>query len=147
MYTVKFYVNDLLTATVPKLDENAAYRTAVPPEAHQAGNRWHLMMRQHAGIQMRALLVGETVRIAWQDPAEGFDTEHILIIRENDDMWVNAPAPPPVPNLRRVNGPEPPFVQNNLNRNNNERQRIHNEAMAAHAAQANYMNELYRARF
>jgi hypothetical protein len=42
------------------------------------------MLYPSASEQMDLLLVGETLRVCWQDYNPDFDTEHTLILREED---------------------------------------------------------------
>lgn len=83
LYSIHFYVNGLMTASVPHLTANEAYTEAVPGEATQGG-RWHVLMRMPALARLEALFAGESLRICWQDPPENDwgDTEHILILKE-----------------------------------------------------------------
>jgi hypothetical protein len=85
-YAVLTYVNGRIAYRTNGLSKRAAYDTAVFGDAlHQIpGGRWHTMLYPSASEQMDLLLVGETLRVCWQDYNPDFDTEHTLIVREED---------------------------------------------------------------
>jgi hypothetical protein len=89
-FSVHYFVNNAMTATLENCTAEQAYREAVPGEAMQPfpGNRWHVMMRMAALTQLERLSAGQSVAVAWQDPAplnpEYYDTERIVIVREHD---------------------------------------------------------------
>ena len=85
-YTVVTYVNGRLAYRTRGLSKRAAYDTAVVGEAlHQIpGGRWNTMLYPSASEKMDLLLVGETLRVCWQEYNPDFDTEHTLIMREED---------------------------------------------------------------
>ena len=82
-YTVANYVNGRITHTIRGLSKRAAYDAAIPIEAH-SGTRWHVISYADASERIDLLLIGETFRVCWQDYNPNFDTEHILIMREED---------------------------------------------------------------
>jgi hypothetical protein len=85
MFSVVNYVNDRITHTTRGLSKRGAYETAVVGEAlSQTSSRWHVMLYSAASEKMDSLLVGETLRVSWQDYSPDFDTEHVLIVREED---------------------------------------------------------------
>jgi hypothetical protein len=94
-YTVVNYVNGRITHTTRGLSKRRAYDTAVVGEALNQipGSRWHVMLYAAASEKMDSLFVGETLRVSWQDYSPDFDTEHILIVREEDysQMFNNIP--------------------------------------------------------
>ena len=81
-YSVMFYVNNTLQKTIEHLSAQDAYLHAVPNDANKnvVNNPWHLMLRSPAIQRMGVLFVGETIRIAWQDP-QPVNTHYILILR------------------------------------------------------------------
>lgn len=83
-YTVVNYVNGRISCITRGLSKRVAYDTAVVGEAlHQIpGGRWHTMLYPSASEKMDLLLVGETLRVCWQEYNPDFDTEHVLIVRE-----------------------------------------------------------------
>lgn len=85
-YAVVNYVNGQMTYTTRGLSKRSAYETAIPGEAlvQSSANRWHVMLYSAASEKMDLLFVGETLRVCWQDYNADFDTEHILIMREED---------------------------------------------------------------
>ena len=85
-YSVVNYVNGRMTHITRGLSKRGAYETAVVGEALNQipGGRWHVMLYGAASERMDSLLVGETLRVSWQDYSPDFDTEHILIVREED---------------------------------------------------------------
>ena len=84
-YAVVNYVNGRMTHTTRGLSKRAAYDTAVVGEAlNQTPSRWHLMLYSSVSEKIDLLLVGETLRVCWQDYSPDFDTEHVLIVREED---------------------------------------------------------------
>jgi len=85
-FAVVNYVNGRMTHTTRGLSKRAAYETAVTGEALNQipGSRWHVMLYAAASERMDLLFVGETLRVSWQDYSPDFDTEHILIVREED---------------------------------------------------------------
>jgi len=84
-FSVRFYVNGLLTGSDNGLSDKDAYNSAVPGEAVRPvpDSRWHVLMRVPALTKMKELLPGETLRICWQNHDDNLDTEHILIVRDN----------------------------------------------------------------
>jgi hypothetical protein len=82
-YSVHWYVNNQRTYTVKNVRGVAAYDMAIAPEALQPveGNRWHVMMRQSALQQLPN--ANQPLSVCYQDPLEGYDTERIVIVREN----------------------------------------------------------------
>lgn len=87
-YSVVNYVNGRMTHTTRGLSKRGAYETAVVGEALNQipGGRWHVMLYAAASERMDSLLVGETLRVSWQDYNPDFDTEHVLIVREEDSL-------------------------------------------------------------
>jgi hypothetical protein len=85
-YSVINYVNGRMTHTTRGLSKRMAYETAIVGEASNQvpGSRWHLMLYAPASERMDSLLVGETLRVCWQDYSPDYDTEHVLIVREED---------------------------------------------------------------
>jgi len=84
-YAVVNYVNGRMTHTTRGLSKRNAYDTAVAGEAlNPRASRWHVMLYPSASEKMDLLLVGETIRVCWQDYSADFDTEHVLIVREED---------------------------------------------------------------
>jgi len=85
-YSVINYVNGRMTHVSRGLSKRGAYETAVVGEAlnQVPGGRWHVMLYGPASERMDLLLVGETLRVSWQDYSPDFDTEHVLIVREED---------------------------------------------------------------
>jgi hypothetical protein len=81
-FTVKWFVNDQCTYTVKNVRASQAYDMAIPPEAIEPvpGNRWHVMMRQHALEQCQAQ--NSSLTVCYQDALTGYDTERVIIIRE-----------------------------------------------------------------
>ena len=51
-------------------------------------NRWNLLSYLEASEKIDLLLIGETLRVCWQEYNPELDTEHILIMRDND-VWQN----------------------------------------------------------
>jgi hypothetical protein len=82
-YAVVNYVNGRITHTIRSLSKKAAYDAAIPIEAH-SGTRWHVILYDLASERIDLLFIGETFRICWQDYNPNFDTEHVLIVREED---------------------------------------------------------------
>ena len=88
-YSVVNYVNGRMTYTSRGLSKREAYDAAVAGEAiSQRPSRWHVMLYPAASEKMDLLLVGETIRICWQDYSPDFDTEHVLIMREEDYLHI-----------------------------------------------------------
>jgi hypothetical protein len=84
-YTVKWFVNNECTYTVKNIRAGQAYDLAIPPEAllPVPGNRWHVMMRQHALEQCQQLdTQNSMLTVCYQDPLVGYDTERVIILRE-----------------------------------------------------------------
>ena len=81
VYSVLYYLNNTLQKTLNDLSDQEAYISAAPKAAYEKvpNNTWHLMLRTAAIPRMSQLFVGETIRIAWQDPQT--NSEHILIQR------------------------------------------------------------------
>jgi len=81
-FTVLFYINNTLQKQIDNLSAQDAYLEAAPKEAYDCSskNSWHLMLRHPAIPRMNLLLVGETIRIAWQD-LQPSETQHILVQR------------------------------------------------------------------
>ena len=84
-YDVLFYMNDELTSITTNLTSKNAYSTAAIEEARNQhpGSRWHIMLRGAALDRLKDLLVGETLRVCWQDFNAELDTQHVLIVRNN----------------------------------------------------------------
>jgi len=84
-YDVIFYMNDELMSITTNLTSKAAYSTAAIDEARNQhpGSRWHIILRGPALDRLKDLLVGETLRVCWQDYNPELDTQHVLIIRNN----------------------------------------------------------------
>ena len=122
-FSVYYYVNGANTYVMKGLDTEEAYTAAVPGEAllpFDNGGRWHVLMKLPALEQMSKLLTGETLRVCWQHPPENGavgDTEHILIVRENER--VNIPIDN---NQNRIN--ELNENQENINNENNYRNNL-----------------------
>ena len=88
-YAVVNYVNGRMTHMTRGLSKREAYETAVVGEAlHKIPSRWHLILYPAASEKMDLLLVGETLRVCWQDYSADFDTEHVLIVREDDYLHI-----------------------------------------------------------
>lgn len=89
-YLVSHYVNGILTYTLRNLSKRNAYAMAIPLEAFAKGDitRWHVLNYTSVSEKINNLLVGETVRVCWQDSSPDLDTEHVLICRDND-VWKN----------------------------------------------------------
>ncbi len=87
-FSVVNYVNGEVTCISRGLVKKDAYQTAIPREAimPNPASRWHVMMYNYASSKMDDLLVGETLRVCWQDTNLELDTEHILILREPDNL-------------------------------------------------------------
>jgi hypothetical protein len=87
-YTVFRYINGRIDSRTYHLSKELTYENAVPKEALKQNprNRWHVMLYPAAIEKMEALLVGETLRVCWQEYNPDFDTEHILIMREEDSL-------------------------------------------------------------
>lgn len=87
-FSVVNYVNGEITYISNGLVKKDAYQTAIPREAimPNPASRWHVMMYNYASAKIDDLLVGETLRICWQDTHPELDTEHILILRESDTL-------------------------------------------------------------
>jgi hypothetical protein len=85
-YAVVNYVNGRMTHTTRGLSKRGAYETAVVGEALNQipGSRWHVMLFPAASERMDLLFTGETLRVCWQDYNPDYDTEHVLIVREED---------------------------------------------------------------
>lgn len=84
-YAVVNYVNGRMTHTTRGLSKRAAYDAAVVGEAlNQTPSRWHVMLYSAVSERIDLLFVGETLRVCWQDYSPDFDTEHVLIMREED---------------------------------------------------------------
>lgn len=87
-YTVQYFVNNKMTATLEHCTAEQAYKEAVPGEATQPyeGNRWHVLLRYAALPRLANLDPGEAVPVAWQDPSPHnptyYDVERIIIVRE-----------------------------------------------------------------
>ena len=117
-FSVYYYVNGLNTYVMNGLDADEAYSAAVPGEAllpFDGGGRWHVLMKVLAFEQMAQLLTGETLRVSWQHPPENGavgDTEHILIVRENERG--NNPVDKNQDRINQLNE-----KQENINRANN----------------------------
>ena len=88
-YAVVNYVNGRMTHTTRGLSKRNAYDTAVAGEPiSQRPSRWHVMIYSAASENMDLILVGETIRVCWQDYSPDFDTEHVLIVREEDYLHI-----------------------------------------------------------
>jgi hypothetical protein len=89
-YLVNYYVNGKRTYTKNTVSKKDAYNTAVPPEALSLNplNRWHLLSYLELSEKIDSLLVGETVLVCWQDYHPELDTEHVVIMRD-EDLWKN----------------------------------------------------------
>lgn len=87
-YTVIHYINGRMENRIPNLSKELTYKNAIPKEALKQNprNRWHVMLYSAAIEKMDSLFVGETLRVCWQEYNPDFDTEHILIMREEDSM-------------------------------------------------------------
>lgn len=83
-FSVINYVNGDITFVSHNLSKKEAYQMAVPREAMipNPASRWHVMLYNYASAKIDDLLVGETLRVCWQDTHPELDTEHILIQRE-----------------------------------------------------------------
>lgn len=89
-YLVKYYVNGKNTYTKHTLSKKDAYSMAAQGEALSLNisNRWNLLSYLEASEKIDLLLIGETLRVCWQEYNPELDTEHILIMRDND-VWQN----------------------------------------------------------
>lgn len=86
-YSVVHYMNGRISHSTYNLSKRSAYESAIPNEALAGGeNRWHVMLYAPAVERMGELFVGETLRVCWQEYSANFDTEHILIVREEDSF-------------------------------------------------------------
>jgi hypothetical protein len=85
-YSVVYYMNGHLSHTTHHLSKRSAYESAIPNAALLEGSRWHVMLYAPAVQKMGELFVGETLRVCWQEYNANFDTEHILIVREEDSF-------------------------------------------------------------
>lgn len=84
-YAVINYVNGRMTHTTRGLSKRLAYDTAVDGEPiNKRPSRWHVMLYPSASEEMDLLFVGETLRVCWQEYSPDFDTEYVLIMREED---------------------------------------------------------------
>jgi hypothetical protein len=86
-FAVKFYVNEILTASLENLSAGEAYTHAIPGEALQphAGNRWHVLMRAAALDRMDLLEVGDFVTVAYQDVPLNPEMDIEMIVIEKTD--------------------------------------------------------------
>lgn len=81
-YAILNYLNQRITHTTPHLSKSSVYEIAIPNEARSLSpvNRWHIDELE----KIEELFVGETLCICWQEYSPDFDTEYILIMREED---------------------------------------------------------------
>ncbi len=83
-FAVTWRVNGEVTYILENITAEMAWEESVPDEAFIAApyNRWHVFMRMPSLARMKALAIGETFVLAYQDPsAVGADTEKITVER------------------------------------------------------------------
>jgi len=80
---------------VENLSFSTAYSMAVPTIYRE--NRWHILRREEALVQVTGILAGETIRIAWEEYLEGRSTSHILIMKEDTGVSESSAHIPPPP--------------------------------------------------
>ena len=82
-YTVRFFVNSVMTCAVENVPLDKVYSLAVPSEVFQSvpGNRWHAMLKWPATTRLGDMQPGERMKIAWQEAPSNpeLDMEEIFV--------------------------------------------------------------------
>ena len=80
-FSVQFYKRGVIIQSVEYLDATNAYSTAVRDKLKyvKENNMWHIMMWDEAMKQMEYILPGQSILVAWEDPA--IEKEYVIIIK------------------------------------------------------------------
>lgn len=82
-YNIYWFVNNEQTYLIRNMRLNRVYNECVPPEvfSNEDGNRWHIFTQPVVYEKLVDLMPGKSFTLCYQEPLEGFDTEHVIVER------------------------------------------------------------------
>lgn len=85
LFSVNSYKRGVIIQMIGQLEVENAYRLAMQDRARytKEGSKWHIMMWEEAQRQMKAILPGQSVLVAWEDPA--IENEYVLIVKSTNN--------------------------------------------------------------
>lgn len=92
LFSVNSYKRGVVVQMIAQLNTKNAYSLAmqlVRLQYTKDSSKWHLMMWEEAQRQMEAILPGQSILVAWEDPA--IENEYVLIVKStNNGCCLNA---------------------------------------------------------
>jgi hypothetical protein len=92
LFSVNSYKRGVIVQMIGQLDTKNAYQLAmhsVGVQYTKDNSKWHLMMWEEAQRQMKVILPGQSILVAWEDPA--IENEYVLIVKStNNGYFLNA---------------------------------------------------------
>lgn len=92
-FTVEFYKRGVIVSTIGQVNAIDAYKLAIQDKMKYAkqvlDGTCHIMMWDEAKKQMESILPGQSVLVAWEDPA--IEKEYVLIVKStNNGIYLNS---------------------------------------------------------
>ena len=86
-FSVQFYKRGVIVSTIEQVNATDAYKLAIQDVVKHAKqnntNSWHMMLWDEANKQMDFILPGQSVLVAWEDPA--IEKEYVLIVKSTNN--------------------------------------------------------------
>lgn len=88
LFSVNSYKRGVVVQMIAQLNTKNAYSLAIQlvrAQYTKDTSKWHLMMWGEAQRQMEEILPGQSILVAWEDPA--IENEYVLIVKSTNNGY------------------------------------------------------------